>query len=138
MSRMSGKVAVITGGANGLGRATALRFAQEGAKGIVIADMIEKAGLETVKIVQNAGGKATYVSLDAINRLENQEMIDVALTEFGSVDVLVTAAGITHQDYLSGDREAEVKMAIKRAQEIENPVQAFIDGTSKNGKKFWM
>ena len=48
MSRMSGKVAVITGGANGLGRATALRFAQEGAKGIVIADMIEKAGLETV------------------------------------------------------------------------------------------
>ena len=72
---MSGKVAVITGGANGLGRATALRFAQEGAKGIVIADMIEKAGLETVKIVQNAGGKATYVSLDAINRLENQESL---------------------------------------------------------------
>ena len=135
MSRMSGKVAVITGGANGLGRATALRFAQEGAKGIVIADMIEEAGLETVKIVQNAGGKATYVSLDAINRLENQEMIDVALTEFGSVDVLVTAAGITHQDYLSGDKEAEVKMAIKRAQEIENPAQGFIDGSLEEWQK---
>ena len=79
MGRMSEKVAVITGGANGLGRATALRFAQEGAKGIVIADMLEESGLETVKMVQNAGGKATYVSLDAVNRLENQEMIDVAL-----------------------------------------------------------
>ena len=135
MGRMSEKVAVITGGANGLGRATALRFAQEGAKGIVIADMLEESGLETVKMVQNAGGKATYVSLDAVNRLENQEMIDVALAEFGSVDVLVTAAGVTHQDYLSGDREAEVKMAVKRAQEIENPVQAFIDGSLEEWQK---
>ena len=135
MSRMSEKVAVITGGANGLGRATALRFAQEGAKGIVIADMLEESGLETVKMVQNAGGKATYVSLDAVNRLENQEMIDVALAEFGSVDVLVTAAGVTHQDYLSGDREAEVKMAVKRAQEIENPVQAFVDGSLEEWQK---
>ena len=56
---MSEKVAVITAGANGLGRATALRFAQEGAKGIVIADMLEESGLETVKMVQNAGGKAS-------------------------------------------------------------------------------
>ena len=135
MSRMSGKVAVITGGANGLGRATALRFVQEKAKGIIVADMLEEAGLETVQLLKDAGGKAVYVSLDAVNRRENQSMIEAALTEFGSVDVLVTAAGITHQDYLSGDKEAEVKMAIKRAQEIENPAQGFIDGSLEEWQK---
>ena len=135
MSRMSGKVAVITGGANGLGKATALRFVQEGAEGIVIADMLEEAGLETVQMLRDAGGKAVYVSLDAVNRIENEEMIDAAVTEFGSIDVLVTAAGITHQDYLSGDREAEVKMAIKRAQEIENPAQGFVEGSLEEWQK---
>ena len=135
MARMSGKVAVITGGANGLGRATALRFVQEKAKGIVVADMLEEAGLETVQLLKDAGGKAVYVSLDAVNRRENQSMIEAALTEFGSVDVLVTAAGITHQDYLSGDKEAEVKMAIKRAQDIENPAQGFIDGSLDEWQK---
>ena len=60
MSRMNGKVAVITGGANGLGKATALRFVQEGAKGIVIADMLEEVGLETVQMLKEAGGKAVY------------------------------------------------------------------------------
>ncbi len=135
MSRMNGKVAVITGGANGLGKATALRFVQEGAKGIVIADMLEEAGLETVQMLRDAGGKAVYTFLDAVNRLENEEMIDAAVTEFGSIDVLVTAAGITHQDYLSGDREAEVKMAIKRAQEIENPAQGFVEGSLEEWQK---
>ena len=135
MARMNEKVAVITGGANGLGRATALRFVQEKAKGIVVADMLEEAGLETVQLLKDAGGKAVYVSLDAVNRRENQSMIEAALTEFGSVDVLVTAAGITHQDYLSGDKEAEVKMAIKRAQEIENPAQGFIDGSLEEWQK---
>ena len=83
MSRMNGKVAVITGGANGLGKATALRFVQEGAKGIVIADMLEEVGLETVQMLKEAGGKAVYAPLDAVNRLENEEMIDAAVTEFG-------------------------------------------------------
>ena len=62
-------------------------------------------------------------------------MVESAVTEFGSIDVLVTAAGITHQDYLSGDREAEVKMAIKRAQEIENPAQQFVDGSLEEWQK---
>ena len=135
MARMSGKVAVITGGANGLGKASALRFTEEDAKGIVIADMLEDAGLETVNIIEKAGGKGIFVSLDAVNRLNNEEMIEAAITEFGSIDVLVTAAGITHQDYLSGDREAEVKMAIKRAQEIENPAQQFVDGSLEEWQK---
>lgn len=135
MARMSGKVAVITGGANGLGKASALRFTEEDAKGIVIADMLEDAGLETVSMIKDAGGKAIFVNLDAVNRVNNQEMIEASVTEFGSIDVLVTAAGITHQDYLSGDREAEVKMAIKRAQEIENPAQQFVDGSLEEWQK---
>ena len=98
MARMSGKVAVITGGANGLGKASALRFTEEDAKGIVIADMLEDAGLETVSMIEDAGGKAIFVNLDAVNRVNNKEMIEAAVTEFGSIDVLVTAAGITHQD----------------------------------------
>lgn len=135
MGRMSGKVAVITGGANGIGRASALRFTEEGAKGIIIADMLQEAGLETVKMVTEIGGKALYVSLDAVNRIDNQTMVEMAVTEYGSIDVLVTAAGITHQDYLSGDREAEVKMAMRRAQEIENPAQHFVEASLEEWQK---
>ena len=83
MARMNEKVAVITGGANGLGRATALRFTEEGAKGIVVADLLEEAGVETVKMIEDAGGRAIFVNLDAVNRLNNQEMIEAAETEVG-------------------------------------------------------
>ena len=64
--RLEGKVAVITGGGNGLGRATAQRFASEGAK-IVVADIIDELGEETVQMVAGDGGVASFVHCDAVS-----------------------------------------------------------------------
>ena len=65
-------------------------------------------------------------------------MINIAVTEFGSIDVLVTAAGITHQDYLSGNREAEVKMAIKELKKLKILLKDLSKAVLKNGKKLLM
>ena len=58
--RLEGKVAVITGGGNGLGRATARRFASEGAK-VVVADIVDELGEETVQMVANDGATASFI-----------------------------------------------------------------------------
>ena len=61
--RLDGKVALITGGASGIGRATALTFAREGAK-LIIADMNEDGGQQTVHMITENGGDATFVQVD--------------------------------------------------------------------------
>ena len=61
--RLEGKVALVTGGASGIGRATALTFAREGAK-LVIADMNEDGGQQTVHLITEKGGEATFVKTD--------------------------------------------------------------------------
>ena len=61
--RLEGKVALVTGGASGIGRATALTFAREGAK-LVIADMNDNGGQQTVHMITESGGEATFVQVD--------------------------------------------------------------------------
>ena len=69
MNRMKGKVALVTGGGSGIGRATAIKLASEGAA-VVIGNRNEKAGEETVKLIQEAGGKASFFRTD-VTKLEN-------------------------------------------------------------------
>jgi NAD(P)-dependent dehydrogenase (short-subunit alcohol dehydrogenase family) len=102
--RLEGRVAVVTGGANGIGRACCERFAEEGAD-IVVADLLE--GTETVAAVETAGRKAIAVRLDAASPDDNETMARTALDAFGRIDVLVTSAGISHGGYRSGDLEGE-------------------------------
>ena len=91
----TGKVAVVTGGGNGIGRATSRLFAHHGAR-IVVADIAETAGHETVMQIVGAGGEAAFVRLDATVRADNEAAMRLALDRFGSLDILVTSAGINN------------------------------------------
>jgi NAD(P)-dependent dehydrogenase (short-subunit alcohol dehydrogenase family) len=132
--RLGGKVAVITGGGNGLGRATALRFSQEGAA-IVIADLLEGPGRETVSMIEAAGGRAVFSLLDAANRLDNDAMAALAVETFGGLDILVTAAGISHGDYVSGDTENEIKRITRNMELAVTPGRSFIELPVENWQK---
>ena len=126
MGRLDSKVAVITGGGNGLGRATAVRFADEGAK-VVVADLLEGPRSETVEIITAAGGQATHIGVDVTNRIDNAAMAAHAVESYGMIDIVVTAAGITHSEYVSGDKGVEAKWAIERAENADKLHQDVID-----------
>src|SRR5262245_13962010 len=93
--RLQNKVAVITGAGGGIGRQTALLFATEGCR-IVAADVADDAGRETVRLVENARGKAIYVRADVSKQKDCAAMVRAAETEFGRLDVLFNNAGIMH------------------------------------------
>jgi NAD(P)-dependent dehydrogenase (short-subunit alcohol dehydrogenase family) len=101
--RLQGKVAVITGGASGIGRETALLFAREGAAGIVVADVADQAGAETVRAIEKLGGRAAYVHADVSRASDCEQMVRAAEAGFGRLDVLFNNAGIM----LSDDDRAE-------------------------------
>jgi 3-oxoacyl-[acyl-carrier protein] reductase len=90
---LDGKVALITGGASGQGRAASRLFAEQGAS-IVVADMNEDGAAETVRLVEDSGGKAVAVTTDVSRRADNDRMVAAALEAFGRVDVLYNNAAI--------------------------------------------
>lgn len=92
MRGLKGKVAIITGAAGGIGKASALRFAEEGAN-IVVADFADGAG--TVAEVEAKGVKAIYVKVDVTSEDNVKAMVAKAIEVFGKVDVLINNAGIT-------------------------------------------
>jgi len=92
MRGLKDKVVVITGSAGGIGKASALRFAEEGAN-IVVADFVD--GAATVQEVEAMGRKAIYVQTDVRSLESAQNMIAKAIEAFGRVDVLINNAGIT-------------------------------------------
>lgn len=124
--RLEGQVAVVTGGANGIGRATALKFASEGAA-VVVADVQMAPAEAVVDEIIAAGGRALAVELDARSRESNEQMAEAAVQTFGGLDVMMTAAGISHGGYSSGDIEAEVKRATRRLEVAAEPGQGFLD-----------
>jgi glucose 1-dehydrogenase len=91
--RLAGKVAFITGGAKGIGKAIALRFAQEGAD-VVITDKDESAGLETAEEIRSLGRKCLSATADVADRAATEEITGRAVREFGGIDILVNNAGI--------------------------------------------
>jgi NAD(P)-dependent dehydrogenase (short-subunit alcohol dehydrogenase family) len=91
--QLADKVAVVTGAASGINRAIATRFAAEGAS-VVVADIDEAGGGDTASRIVSAGGRAIAVRADVRRRGEVESMLHAALSEFGSVDVLVNGAGV--------------------------------------------
>jgi NAD(P)-dependent dehydrogenase (short-subunit alcohol dehydrogenase family) len=92
MSRLSGKVAIITGAALGMGRATALRFASEGAK-VVVADISDE-GEKVVKEIQEAKGQALFVKVDVSNASQVASMVEQTVAHFGKLDTIYCNAAI--------------------------------------------
>ena len=96
--RLKDKVAIVTGAGMGIGRAIAETFAREGAH-IVVADLDEEAGLETVERIGTESGESGFVRTDVAQIEDAQRMVDLTLETYGRLDVLVNSAGI----YTRGD-----------------------------------
>src|SRR5437867_2948690 len=88
-----GKVALVTGGGSGIGRATSLMLAKEGAS-VVIADVNEGGGRETVRVIEDAGGKAAFVQTDVTKRDDLERMAAFAEETFGGLDIFHNNAGV--------------------------------------------
>ncbi len=92
IARLDGKVAIVTGGAQGIGRAIAIRLAAEGAK-VAIGDIKEDAASRTVAEITSAGGEACAVNLDVTSLASATAAVDRVEREVGPVDILVNNAG---------------------------------------------
>lgn len=93
MARFDSRVALITGGASGIGRATALRIASEGGA-VVVADIQEQTGAEVVSEIEAAGGRALFVKLDVTSEDGWHHAVDTTVATFGKLDILINNAGI--------------------------------------------
>src|SRR3990172_6850554 len=103
------KVALITGGGNGIGRAIVLRFLEEGAK--VVAVDLDEAGLEeTRKEAEQAGGRGLTVTANISKREDVQRAVDSVIKEYGRLDILINNAGITRDALTTRVKEGEVKL----------------------------
>lgn len=91
--KLDGKVAIVTGGSSGIGRASAIAFAQEGAKVIVAARRIEE-GEQTVRLAQEAGGEALFVKTDVTKAEEIEALVGTTLDKYGRLDFAFNNAGV--------------------------------------------
>jgi NAD(P)-dependent dehydrogenase (short-subunit alcohol dehydrogenase family) len=96
------KVAMVTGAGDGIGRASALAFARAGAK-VVVSDIAEQGGEETVRLIEGAGGEASFVRCDVSRAAEVEGLVERTLDLYGRLDAAHNNAGITTPQTLAAD-----------------------------------
>ncbi len=125
--KLENKVAIITGAGSGIGRETALLFAQEGAK-VVVADINEKNGEKTVEEIENIGSSGLFVKLDCSNRGQSSQMVRDTLEKYGRIDVLITNAGIVQDSLVTKMTEEQWDRVINvNLKGAFNCIQAVVD-----------
>jgi NAD(P)-dependent dehydrogenase (short-subunit alcohol dehydrogenase family) len=104
----AGKVALVTGGTSGIGKATAIEFARAGAK-VVLTGRREKEGAQVVEEIEKLGGEAAFVRADVAKDADVKTMVDVTLDKFGRLDVAFNNAGVEWKGPLDQASEAEYR-----------------------------
>ena len=118
MKELEGKVALVTGGGSGIGRATALAFARDGAK-VVIGNRNSQRGEETVVMIEKAGGTASFKQTDVIIAAEIEGLVDHAVKTYGGLDLAFNNAGIegeikpTMVDHTEANYDAVMDINVK-------------------------
>ena len=102
MGLLDNKVAVITGGISGLGRASALRYAAEGAR-VVVADINAERGANAAAEMSAGGASIEFIQLDVTSKESQQALFDDVVSRYGQVDTVLAAAGVSSSGYISGE-----------------------------------
>lgn len=89
---LKGKVSIITGAGSGIGKSTALLFAEEGSK-VVVVDIVTETGLKTVRMIKEKGGEAIFIKADVTKEDEVKSMVEGTIRNFGHIDILFNNAG---------------------------------------------
>ena len=100
MGQLDGKIAIVTGGGIGIGRAAVIAFAREGAK-VAVANRTPATGEATVQLATEAGGEAIFVPTDISRSGDVQHLVQTTVNTFGGLDILFNNAGIPQQTSLS-------------------------------------
>ena len=106
MSEFDGNVTIVTGAGSGIGRATAELFAERGAR-VIVSDIDEDGGAETVRRIEEAGGEATFIRADVSSPEECRALVDGAVERFGRLDIACNNAGIGGAQAPTGEYEID-------------------------------
>ncbi len=124
VARFQGKVAVVTGGASGMGAEASIRLAREGAAVAVVGLPDDPRGAEVVAQITAAGGQAIYVGADVSREAECDAAAQAAVDAFGHIDLCLAAAGILHARYVTGDpTEQDLDPGTRAGHVINKPVE---------------
>lgn len=106
MKNLEGKVALVTGAGSGIGRAVAVLYANEGAA-VMVSDIDEKGGNETVELIKKSGGKASFFKADSSSAEANEALVNATVSTFGKLDIACNNAGIGGEANMTQDYTLE-------------------------------
>jgi 3-oxoacyl-[acyl-carrier protein] reductase len=114
-TELEGRVAVITGGANGIGRQTALTFARAGAS-VALWDVVEEAGQAVAAGIEDAGGRAAFFKVNVTSQDEVSGAVKAVVAQFGKIDILINNAGITRDAQLVKVKDGQLAGKMSEAE----------------------
>ena len=120
MGLLNDKVAVITGGISGLGRASALRYAAEGAR-VIVADINAERGANAAAEMSAGGASIEFIQVDVTSKESQQALFDDVVSRYGQVDTVLAAAGVSSSGYISGEVSDRPTASSSRARTSPSP-----------------